>query len=278
MRRCVVPFGPSRVCGPGLAAILATRGGRVQSMVFAPLFAALVAGVGEEPAHLLLAGLTLLHPGLDPGQHAVQGRAEPAHLAAGMVRGDPVGEVTGGDPVGLSGHRLDRAQAAAQHDEDAEADEQHHGDRAQQDDELDPHDGLVHLVEAGAHDQGSAGGAQGHDAHIRRPVRSEQGVRAGSGGDLGRAGRQGPADGVRPAVRGYLQGHLRAAKRQEHHVVGAGQGRDLFLGRRYPTGRATRWVPAVPLPRGWRLVRRPGSRPASAGSGSAPPAGCCRSG
>jgi hypothetical protein len=35
-----------------------------------------VAGVGEEPAHLLLAGLTLVHAGLDPGQHAVQGRAK----------------------------------------------------------------------------------------------------------------------------------------------------------------------------------------------------------
>ena len=89
----------------------------------------LVAGVGEELAHLLLAGLAHLHVGLDPGQRAVQGRAEPAHLAAGIVRDHPVGEVAGRDPVGLGGHGLDRAQPAAQHDEDAEADEQHHSDR-----------------------------------------------------------------------------------------------------------------------------------------------------
>ena len=51
--------------------------------------AQLVAGVGEEPAHLLLAGLALVQAGLDPGQHAVQRRAEPAHLAARVVAGSP---------------------------------------------------------------------------------------------------------------------------------------------------------------------------------------------
>ena len=40
--------------------------------------AQLVAGVREELPHLLLAGLALVHVGLDPGQHAVQGGAQPA--------------------------------------------------------------------------------------------------------------------------------------------------------------------------------------------------------
>jgi hypothetical protein len=49
--------------------------------------AQLVAGVGEETAHLLLAGLAFVQVGLDPGQHAVQRRAEPAGRPGRARRG-----------------------------------------------------------------------------------------------------------------------------------------------------------------------------------------------
>ena len=198
--------------------------------------AQLVAGVGEEPAHLLLAGLALVQAGLDPGQHAVQRRAEPAHLAARVLRGHPVGQVAGRDPVGLAGHRLDRAQAAAQHDEDAQADEQHHRDRAGRDDELDLVDGLGHLVQVGPGDQGSAGDAQRLDPDLVPPVGTDQGVRAGPGRDLGGGGRQEPPVAAGAAVGGDLQGHLLAVERQEGHVEGAGEGGRLDVGRQHDLG------------------------------------------
>ena len=191
-----------------------------------------MAGVAEEPAHLLLAFLTLVHVGLDPGQHAVQGRAQPAHLTSGAVRGHPVCEITGGDPVRLSGHRLDRAQATTQHHEDAEADEQHHRDGAERDDDLDLIDGFGDLVEAGASDEGSAGDAQRLDPNLCPPVRADQGVRARLGGNLGRAGRQGPRIAACARVHGYLQRHLPAAGRQEGDVEGTGERQNPESARR----------------------------------------------
>jgi len=57
--------------------------------------AQLVARVGEEPAHLFLARLELVHAGLDAGQHPVErGAAEPASVCGpGWATTRAVGEI-----------------------------------------------------------------------------------------------------------------------------------------------------------------------------------------
>ena len=72
----------------------------------------------------------------------------------GATRSD---EVARGDPVGLRGHRLDRPQAAAEHQEDPGADEQDHGRRADHDDALDLDEGVRDRGQAGTGDEGAAG-------------------------------------------------------------------------------------------------------------------------
>ena len=144
-----------------------------------------VAGVGEELARLLLAGLAFLHRGFDPGEHAVQGRSQSAHFAAGAVRDHPVREIARGDPVGLRGHRLDRPQAEAEHQEDPGADEQHHDHRPDDDDALDLGYGVRDWVQGSTHDYQSAriaGAVQEHhvaDDGYRVESRSGNGLADG---------------------------------------------------------------------------------------------------
>ena len=111
--------------------------------------AQLVAGVGEEAPGEFLAGLALADRRLDPGEHAVQRRAEAAHLGPRILRADPLGEIAGGDLVGLAGHPLDRAQATAQHQADAPGYQQPDGDRGDGQDQFQVVDGAVHVAEAG---------------------------------------------------------------------------------------------------------------------------------
>ncbi len=69
--------------------------------------AQLVAGVGDEAAHLALGGRLHREGVLDLGEHDVEGVRQTAHLRARTSRRDPPGQVTGGD--GPRGH-LDLAQ------------------------------------------------------------------------------------------------------------------------------------------------------------------------
>jgi hypothetical protein len=78
-----------------------------------------VAGVGEELAHAFLPGLLFLDRGVDAGEHAVEGLAEPADFGVGGVWCDRPGEVAGGDAVGLGGHGFQGTQPAPDHDEPA---------------------------------------------------------------------------------------------------------------------------------------------------------------
>jgi hypothetical protein len=140
--------------------------------------AQLVAGVGEEAPGELLAGLTVVDDGLDAGQHPVESRAQPAHLGGRIVRADPVGEVTGGDAVGLGRHRLDRTQAAAHDPGDAHGHEQPGHRRADDEDELEPADGAVDGGEAGGGDQGAGGRGypDGPQAELGGPAHAGHGL------------------------------------------------------------------------------------------------------
>jgi hypothetical protein len=196
-----------------------------------------VAGVAEEPPHLLLAGV-------DPGQHAVQGRAKPAHLGPGIVRGHAMGEVAAADPFGLPGHRLDRAQPTAHDDEDAEADEQNHRDRPEGDDKPDLVAGLCDLLEAGTDDQEACTNTGRKDAKGSR-IPELHGVRAVPGekrGDHGsRHDQRAHARGPGP----YFKPHCGAAGGHEGDIKIAGECGDLEVGRSGPGGRlaGTRRLP-----------------------------------
>ncbi len=155
-----------------------------------------MAGVGEEAPGEFLAGLALLDGGLDPGEHPVECGPEAANLGAGIVRADPVGEVTGGDAVGLAGHHLDGPQAAAHDPGDAQADEQGGGQRADGDDELEPADGPVDIAEAGGDDEDAVVGAHGLQAE-RSVAGADHRLRAMASGQDGQIVREpGPEVGV----------------------------------------------------------------------------------
>ena len=140
--------------------------------------AQLVAGVGEEAPGQFLAGLALADRRLDPGEHAVQRRAEAADLGPRILRADPLGEVAGGDLVGLAGHPLDRAQAAAQHQADAPGHQQPDGDRGDGQDQFQVVDGAVHVAEAGGGVEEAAWFPDGAEPERAAMVRADHGLGA----------------------------------------------------------------------------------------------------
>ena len=135
--------------------------------------AQLVAGVGEEPVGGLLAGLALGNEVLDPAEHPVERATQPADLGTGVLRADPLGQVTGSDLVGLPGHGLDRAQAAPHDPGRAAGREQPCDRRADDQDQLELADRLVDPVEAGRGDEDPAAWIRrGHPPQLALPGRA----------------------------------------------------------------------------------------------------------
>ena len=117
--------------------------------------AQLMAGLGEEAPHQLLAGLAFGDGRLDAAEHPVQRRAEPADLASRIAGTDPVGEVAGGDAVSPGRHHFDGPQTPAHDQADADPDERGGGPRPDDDDEPELADGRVDVPEVDAGDQGA---------------------------------------------------------------------------------------------------------------------------
>ena len=130
------------------------------------------------------------------------------------MRADPVGEVTGGDAVGLTGHHLDGPQAAAHDPGDAQADEQGGGQRADGDDELEPADGPVDIAEAGGDDEDAVIGADGLQAE-RSVAGAGHRPRAMASGQDGQIVRE-PGSEVWVASHGHPR---RMAGHENHEVL-----------------------------------------------------------
>jgi hypothetical protein len=182
--------------------------------------AQLMAGLGEEALHQLLAGLAFGDGRRDAAEHPVQRRAEPAHLASGVGGPDPVGEVAGGDAVGPGRHHLDGPQAPAHDQADADEDERGGGPRPDDDDEPELADGRVDVPEVDAGDQGA------RQARHREGRDANRYLSAGAGHGLG-LGLRHLADrraGQGRGTRAALQGHRRPPDGHELDGVRAEDG------------------------------------------------------
>ena len=178
--------------------------------------AQLVAGVGEEPAGGLLAGLALGDEVLDAGQHPVQRGPEPADLGPGVGGADPLGEIPGRDLVGLTRHGLDGPQAAAHDPGHATGGEQPRGRRADEEDQLELPDGLVDVAERGGGvDDAVAGEGLGQQPQLVLPVAAGHGLAL-------------MILGQRPQVGGQLRDEVRAAADKYPRPVGE-RGSDVVL-------------------------------------------------
>jgi hypothetical protein len=214
--------------------------------------AQLVRRVGGELAHLLLGTQPRAERLLNPVEHGVDGRPEPAHLGPVVGIRDPRGEIAPGrDLVGRAGHLVQRLQAAA--DQPAAPDRQQREQRPPGD-QL-GHDDPSHLGVHGVHG-----------------VRHDEDVPAGRGrrdpgvGQL--RGQDHPGHGAQPLVTGKVNGgravaepvteagqaHVAQdpgervglrARREHHHLPGA---RGHGLGD--VTARVGRELPRVARGRG----------------------------
>ena len=218
--------------------------------------AELVRGVGGELAHLLLRGQPGIERLLDPVQHRVDGRGQPACL--GPVTGvrHPGGQVAaGGDLVGGGGHPVQRRQSAADDPgpEQREQPDEHGAGDDLGDDDLAQR--CFPLAQRPGHDDdGPAqrdhvliglGGRPGQAPHgaKRRPVREVDGERGsrGRGKPAGGPGRDplvqvgrelaghrgGSADRGRAAGRVGVVRHVAVGGSQHRHD--GAPGRDLEL-------------------------------------------------
>ena len=119
--------------------------------------AQLVRGVGDERAQPVLARLAAGEGVLEPVEHAVERRPEPADLRAGIGRLDPVGEVAARDPAGGVAHAVERQQADPHDDPAGAAEQQQHGGDHDALDHQQPLELLVGLAHRDGGDQGPAG-------------------------------------------------------------------------------------------------------------------------